>query len=233
MQSWVSFHDWHGNANIQTENHFITVNTKDKCTLWKHNERCDKFCSYYDTQYSFDVESVFSTGQTTSTLSNIEYVLECDLYENGSCINKHPLLDYNFNKAFIYNKEQVSGTLNLNLASKRMLSQVLLYPRVNSNSIDIEFHKEEQKYRFNQFWDVTRNRAEFNNNYVHPIVENTNGYRFELNPDYINYAKPLFERKKFRHNYNKVYLSKMPATGESMPEMRLKLVNTKTLNSPR
>lgn len=233
MQSWVSFHDWHGNANIQTENHFITVNTKDKCTLWKHNERCDKFCSYYGTQYSFDVESVFSTGQTTSTLSNIEYVLECDLYENGSCINKHPLLDYNFNKAFIYNKEQVSGTLNLNLASKRMLSQVLLYPRVNSNSIDIEFHKEEQKYRFNQFWDVTRNRAEFNNNYVHPIVENTNGYRFELNPDYINYAKPLFERKKFRHNYNKVYLSKMPATGESMPEMRLKLVNTKTLNSPR
>lgn len=235
LKCWVSFHDWHPNATIQTENHFITVTNPTKsnlCTLWKHNERCDRFCYYYNNQHSWDIEYPINNGQNTSTLSNIEYILESYKYD-ANCISTHHLLDYNFNRAYIYNTEQHSGLLKLNLATKNQISKILLYPKINGDSIDIEYHKEEQKFRFNQFWDICKNRAEFNNSFISMLLFDSNGYKFIPNPEYINYAKPPFERKKFRHNWNKVYLSRVNEQDEPMPHMIMKFSNAKNLISPR
>ena len=235
MKCWVSFHDWHPNSIIQTEKHFIGITnptTTRKCSLWKHNERCDKYCNYYDTQYSWDIEYIINNGQNTSVLSNIEYILESYVYD-ANCISSHHLLDYNFNRAYISNTEQQSGLLKLNIATKNKISMVLQYPKINSDSIDIEYHKEEQKFRFNQFYNIAKNRAEFNSNYISTHIYNANGYRYVPNPDYINYAKPPFERTRFRHNWHKVYLSRENKNDESMPHMILKFVNNKTLLSPR
>jgi hypothetical protein len=170
--------------------------------------------------------------QNTSTLSNVEYVLECYKYDD-KCSGKHHLLDYNFNKAFIYTTEQHSGELRLNLAAKNKLSQMLTYPKVNTAYIDIEYSKEEQKYRFNQFWDVTKDRSEFNTDYKFPILYEKNKYRYTPNQDYLNYKKPIFERKKLRNNWFKVYLSKEIENGDSMPNMIAKFFNNKELNSSR
>lgn len=233
MKGWVSFHDWHPNSIIQTENHFITIkNENNKSSLWEHNTRCDKYCRYYDTQYFWDIEHCVSNGQNVTTLSNIEYGLEAYLYDKN-CQTRHHLLEYNFNRAYIYNSEQVSGILNLNLAPKNQLSKMLYYPIVNTDSIDIEFHKVEQKFRFNQFWDCCKNRAEFNTSYVSTLLLENNGYKYTLNPDYIDYNKNIFQRKKLRHNWYKVYLRRQNTQDEDMPHMKIKLSNSKELISPR
>lgn len=234
-RGWISFHDWHPDSLIQTEDHVISIkhniNSK-KSSVWKHGYRCDKYCNFYDIQYSWDVEFVSSTGQNTSILSTIEYILESYLYDSN-CQTRHHLLDYNFNKAFIYNTEQTSGNLNLNLADKKQLSKVLYYPKINTNSIDIEFHKNEQKFRFNQFWDVTKDRAEYSTNYISLLRLENDGYHFGLNELSLDYKKNIYQRKKLRHNWHKIYLKRQNEQTESMPHMKLKLINSKELNSPR
>ena len=111
--------------------------------------------------------------------------------------------------------------------------------------------KEEQKYRFNQFRDVTNNRGEFPNgsgypptgplipgtttllgNYEENQIWNTqaNGYIQVLNPVNLNYNKDELQRKKFRHYNNFVKLIK---DNPQDVNMILKFVNMKSLNSPR
>lgn len=228
MKAFISFHDWHPDHTIQTEDTPLTVKNN---TVYKHNETCEHYCYFYEKQYPFTVEYVVNNGQSTSTLSSVEYSLECYKYFNN-CRDKHHLLDYNFNRAFIHNSEQVSGDLHLNLAAKNDITKVCSYPRVYDNYIDIQFSKVEQKYRFNQFWDITRNRAEFNSNYVPLLETQCNGYMYKPNDEYINYDKPLYERKKFRHNWNKIYLSRVDNDKE-MSKMIFKYINSKQILSTR
>jgi hypothetical protein len=89
---------------------------------------------------------------------------------------------------------------------------LLNYPRATTDYINILYAKEENKYRFNQFWDVTRDRSEFvASNLPDPVntpmfITEANGYKFKINPDYIDYFKPTLEHKKFRHHVNRVFL---------------------------
>ena len=48
--------------------------------------------------------------------------------------------------------------------SKNNVTLSLTYPKLNTTnfaSYDILFSKEESKYKFNQFWDITADRGEF------------------------------------------------------------------------
>jgi hypothetical protein len=101
--------------------------------------------------------------------------------------------------------------LQLVLRPKNNPVEMLKYPIVMNNSIDTLYSKEENKYRFNQFFDITSDRSEFMGQYTDPPnipMFNTepNGYKFEINPSYINYNKSPLERKKFRHHVNRVFL---------------------------
>ena len=171
---------------------------------------------------------------TTTTLRNVEYYLEAYKYStNGQ--DKFHLLDYNFDAAILYNSEQISGLLNLNLKSKTNPFMYLQYPSIAfGGSTDILFSKEEQKYRFDQFNDITKNRGEFNN--VENILITTlpNGYVWNVNPNSVDYYKPATQRKKFRHNNNKVFLRKNPVTitktgttGREDVKIIFKFINTK------
>jgi len=250
MQYWVSFHDWHPDFSIPTKDIFLT--TKNN-TIWKHNYICDKFCNYYGQQYGWEIEFPIASQQMTMTTRSIEYALECYRRNGNSCIDQHHVLDYNFDQAVIYNTEQVSGYLNLNLYPKNDINLSLQYPKLGSNfaSYDILFSKEEQKYRFNQFWDITRDRDEFpiGSNYppTGPLIpgttilqgnyssENTwitsqDGYNRILNPLNMDYTKPELQRKKFRHYLNFLNLKRKQCNDINMI---LKFSNTKTQFSPR
>jgi hypothetical protein len=233
-QSWVSFHDWHPNAILQEEKKFSSILTPltTASTIWKHNERCDAYSNFYNIQYPWEIEYVINNGPVTSILQNVEYSLECFKYST-ECVDKNHLLDYNFNEAILYNTEQISGVLKLNIASKNQISKVLNYPIINTNSIDIVFHKEEQKYRFNQFWDITNDRGEFSLNRPDVFITQPDGYHYIVNPTYVNYAKPPFERKKLRHNWHKVYLRRTNIQDDLQPKMIFKLANNKQIISPR
>jgi hypothetical protein len=251
MQYWISFHDWHPSMYLPNKGNFSTI---VKNGIWKHGYACNDFCNFYGEQYPFEIELPFITGQNITTLKSLEYYLECYRRDANYCVDQFHVLDYNFDQAVIYNSEQVSGYLNLNIFPKNNVTLSQQYPRLNQSnlqSFDILFSKEENKYRFNQFWDITRNRGEFPNGSGYPptgqLVPDTtvllgnyeenniwvtepNGYIKNLNQNSLDYAKPQMQHKKFRHYINFLNLSK---SDSRTTNMILKIINTKNQHSPR
>ena len=226
-KAWISFHDWHPTLLIPSNQSFISINNN---TFWRHNDRTDSYCNYYGLDYPFQVEYVVDTGQTVNTLKSIEYILESYVYDIDG-IDRFQLLDFNFDELTIYNTEQVSGALKLNMAPKDDPFARLAYPAVTAANINIMYEKVEQKFRVNQFWDVTADRGEYNVNVQRPIwLTGWDGYKRSLNPANLNYNKSVFERKKFRHYYNNVLFTRK-ISGNA--KMLMKISNNKNLFSPR
>jgi hypothetical protein len=223
---WLSFHDWHPTFILPSHRHFMTSNGSK---IWKHNDRCDLFCNFYGLDYPFEVEYIHSTGQEVAILKSIEYQLECYKYDNY-CRDLNHILDSNFDKAIVYNTEQISGMLRLNLKPKSDPVAILDYPIINTGSIDILYSKEENKYRFNQFYDVTKNRGEFLDNYQPMFLTDGNGYTREINDLYVTYTKNPLQHKKFRHYMSKVFLRK---TKSEDVKMLFKVSNNKITKSFR
>lgn len=226
-KSWISYHDWHPNLLIPSKTNFLSI---DNRVFWKHNYRCDLYCNYYGIDYPFEVEFTMVTPQMVNTIRNVEYFMEAYVY-NNNCYDRFHVLDFNFDEAIVYNTEQCSGLLRLNLSPKNNAPLIVNYPQVNPTFIDILFSKEEQRYRFNQFWDITTDRGEFN-----PIAQrmifNTeaNGYIRTLNPNNLNYNKFELERKKFRHYKHTVLLRRRICGANNM---LVSLANLKQLYSSR
>ena len=181
--------------------------------IWKHNVRCDLFNNYYEIQHPWEIELIESMGQSVNTIRSIEYQLEAYQYQpktdadgcviNFGCDDRWHDLMYNFDEAIIYNTEQVSGLLVLNQQTANV-NDSLTYPIINSTDIQILYSKVEQKYRFDQFWDITADRS-----VQEPIfITQLNGYIRDLNSSYMDYNKPELERKKFRHYTNNLILRK-------------------------
>jgi hypothetical protein len=200
--------------------------------IWKHNVRNDLFTNYYGQDYPWEISLIENSGQVVNTLRSIEYQMESYVYKNFNLPRPQQLigtdrwhdLDWNFDEAVIYNSEQVSGLLTLDLTPKNNIVLLNQYPIINATDIQILYSKEEQKYRFNQFWDVTDDRGEFTG-IERPIwVTSLNGYIKQLNAANLNYAKAAMQHKKFRHYYNVVVLRKN-VSGDR--KMLLKLNNSK------
>jgi len=225
-KEWISFHDWHPDLLLPGRKHFISTKGSG---MWEHNDRTDLFCNYYGVDYPFEVETLAATGQTTNTLKSIEYMLEVYKWDDDG-INKNHILDANFDRAYIYNTEQISGELRLNLKPKNDVRALIAYPIVTPTGIDILYSKEEQKYRFNQFWDITDDRGEFTNARRMMWETEPNGYIYNMNPFYVNYNKDQLQRKKFRHYYNRVLLKRL-VSGDN--NLHMKLLNVKNQYSMR
>lgn len=224
--AWISFHDWKPNAVLPSRSHFLTVKGND---IWKHNDRCDLFCNFYGTDFPFDVEFPFSTGQEVTTLRNLEYLLECYIYE-PDCSGRHHVLDFNFDRAMIFNSEQHSGMLLLQPKPKNHPYALLDTPAMNVNGVDTYFAKEENKYRINQFFDLTRNRSEFNDQYIPMWEQAPDGYHRQVNSRYITYSKHPLQRKKFRHYVSWALLRRVKC---GQVKMLLKVVGAKVIRSMR
>jgi len=247
---WISFHDWTPGLCMPGKTHF---NTTKKDGIWRHNDSCNDFCNFYGIQYPFEIEIPVVTGQNVTSMRSVEYILECYRKDHFLCVDQFHVLDYNFSHAVISNTEQTSGILNLNIFPKNNVVLSQTYPKLgaNADSFDVLFSKEENKYRFNQFWDITKDRGEFpeGSNYppTGPLVPGTtqllgnyaenkiwitepNGYEKNLNPLNLDYNKPITERKKFRHYMNFVKLIKDDSRDTNMI---FKIFNTKQQISQR
>ena len=247
---WISFHDWHPDVVMPSKNTFMT--TKEN-GIWQHNNSCNSYCNYYGIDYPFEVEIPMITGQTITTVKSIEYILECYKRSAFNCVDQFQVLDFNFDRAVVFNAEQVSGYLNLNPFPKNNITLSLDYPKYNPGnpSFDILFSKEENKYRFNQFWDITKDRGEFPIGATYPNttpvipgttilpgpytqenlwVTQSNGYIKTLNPVNLDYAKDPLQRKKLRHYLNLLHLRKEVSGNINMI---LKITNSKNQISLR
>ena len=254
MGVFLSFHDWHPDLAFSAKSNVFTVKGN---TIWKHNNACDDFCNFYGTQHPFEVEYPIVTGQSPTVIKSFEYILEAYRYSQFNCVDQFHVLDANFNQAVVSNTEQVSGYLNLNIFPKNNITLSLEYPKLNQSNLasyDILFSKEENKYRFNQFWDITKDRGEFPigsnypptgplvpgttkllGNYSDQFIWNTqpNGYIKTLNANNLNYAKPELQRKRFRHYLNYLFLSKLATQDERDINFILKIINSKNQASLR
>jgi len=224
--AWISFHDWHPEFMIPGRNYFMT--TKDN-GIWIHNKNCQSFCNFYGQDYPFEIEQIINTGQAVNTIRSFEYQLEAYRYK-PNCKDEYHVLDENFDRAVVYNSEQVSGMLNLRISPKNDPQGILDYPKINTASIDILYSKEENKYRFNQFYDITKDRGEFSG--VTRNVWNTspNGYIRTLNNFNLDYTKDAHQHKKFRHYNNRLFLRK---TVSGNNKLRIRLTNAKLNYSHR
>jgi hypothetical protein len=226
-RGWISHHDWHPNLLLPSKQTFMSIRDNG---IWIHNMVCNSYCNFYGVDYPFEVEFTAPTGQQVNTLRSIEYIMEAYRYAEN-CYDRFHVLDFNFDEAVVHNTEQCSGVLRLNLSPKNNPIALLQYPAINPTFIDILFSKEENKYRFNQFWDITDDRGEFNPSAQRMIWNTTaNGYVRVLNPANLNYNKLQLERKKFRH-YTTSVLLRRRVSGTT--KMLFMLANTKTLYSPR
>ena len=258
LSFFISFHDWHPDLTLVTKRNFFTTKQNE---IWQHDATCQSYCNFYGVQYPFEIEVPVITGQSITTIKSLEYALEC-YRRDIDCVDQFHVLDFNFDQLVIYNSEQVSGYMHLNPFPKNNVTLSLEYPK-QTTSIDIDpnlipvpgyeilFSKEENKYRINQFWDVTFDRGEFPQGAgyppTNPVIPGTtvmqgnysqlrlwetqsNGYIKTLNQNALNYNKPLLERKKFRHYLNFIKLSRRDSGDVNMI---LKIVNSKNQFSPR
>jgi len=234
IKAWISFHDWHPELVMPSINHFFTTISSTSGAgrlsgeIWRHNYRCDLYSNFYGIDYPWEIEITENTFGDVNTLRSIEYQLESYVYKgdlyNGCSDDRWHDLDFNFDEAIIHNSEQISGLLKLNLSPKEDPYGILQYPIINPGDIQILYSKEEQKYRFNQFWDITDDRGEFNNIQRSQFITQLNGYIKDLNAANLNYSKESLQHKKFRHYYNKVLLRRR-VSGDR--KMLMKLVNSK------
>lgn len=203
-KGFISWHDWHPDWVIQTDNHFMSV--KDK-GVWKHNESYDSFCNFYGVDYPFEIEFISNSGQKVEIARSFEYLLEVYHYKNFGRDRFH-MHHENFSHLIVSNTEQISPLLALNYNTSNPETN-LQYPKKNPNNLityDILFSKEENKYRINQFWDMVKDRGEFDLAENHLFPTDESGYKQVINPLAIDIDKPEEQRKKFRHYWNKFRL---------------------------
>lgn len=225
-QGWISHHDWHPNLLLPGKNTFLSILGDG---IWLHNVLCDSYCNFYGVDYPFEIEYQINTVQEVTTLRSVEYQLEVYKYANN-CFDRFHVLDFNFDEAVVFNSEQCSGLLRLNLSPENNPFAIIGYPIINPTFIDILFSKVEQKYRFNQFWDITDDRGEFSTAQRMIWITESNGYIKNLNPINLNYFKNSLQLKKFRH-YSQTCLLRRRISGDK--KMLILITNNKNLNSPR
>ena len=225
---WISFHSWEPTLLMPSSKHFFSILNN---SLWKHNELKNSYCNYYGQNYPWEIEFPVVSANQITVLKSFEYYLTVLKYVNDDKDPVH-ILDENFDRAVIYNSEQISGWLILKNKLKNDPLSIIANPKITPQGIEIYCSKEENKYRFNQFYDVTRNRGEF----TIPAPEvsmwttDCSGYKKIMNSKYIDIYKKPTEHKKFRHYGNTVLFKKNFSNDK---KMLLKLSNVKFNQSPR
>jgi hypothetical protein len=227
-KAFISWHDWHPDWVIQTDNHFLTVKGEK---VYKHNERFDSFCNFYEKDYPFEIEFVSNSGQQVQVARCLEYMLEVYNYKNFGRDRFHAHHE-NFSHLIVHNTEQMSPLLNLVHRTSNPELDIAFPMRdpVNNVSFNVLYSKEENKYRVNQFWDMVKDRGEFSTATNHLFPTDESGYRQVINPLAIDINKPEEQRKKFRHYWTKFRLIKNICKGN---KFITKLYNIKKLLSQR
>lgn len=225
-QAFVSWHDWQPDWIVQGEQHFFTIKFNQ---IWSHNNRCDSFCNFYNQDYPWQIEYLINNGGQVEVLRNIEYILESGIYYDN-CRYFHQILDDNFDTLVVHNLEQSSGTLGLKLRKRDDMSDILNYPTLTPEGWLVSYEKVEQKTRCNMFFDLVKDRGEYTKNNYPLWTYSPNGYIKTVTPEAINDGKNIYERKKFRNVWHKIYLSKKVSNNR---KYIFKLSNTNETQSPR
>jgi hypothetical protein len=196
-KGFVSFHDWHPDWTIQTETKFFTV---EDTLILKHNDRCDSFCEFNGVEYPYSLEWCVNSALQTHILGSVEVIHEAFTYKN-SCRDKILNSEF-FDQLEVYNNEQNSGKITL-IYGTDFLIQNQEYPIQKANFIEALYSHVENRFRVNQFSDITLDENEF-----HIHLNHEDGYTREYNPKALDYQKNPEDQKLLRSNANKIRFTK-------------------------
>jgi hypothetical protein len=220
IQQFVSFHDWNPKWIINSEKHFMSFQDGK---IWKHNDNCKSYCTYYDKPYPFEIEFVQSNQFAVNKFTNATWYLECFKYINDNCKDKNHQQFANFDTMVVYNTEQCSPLMNLVTKSKNPYE---LFPRTNSTGWDISCTKVENKYNVNEFADANKNRKLD----LNLINFDNNGWKRLINRNAIDISTSMQNKQLFRHYDTRVLLTKNESNDL---KMIFKLFLSGQIKSPR
>lgn len=189
-KSWISFYSFLPDYYVGLTTHFQTGN---KQGLWNHLLSPLRYQYFYDKLESYILEYTVDTLPQVSTVNSVTVIQDIqkfynntDFYSLGSANTSNKI---NFNKAFLYNKEQCSGMLHLVPEDPKNLSQRLKYPRINKDHIEVLYSHRENKFTFNGFWNANyaqNNQPIFSTDWK--LLKNSYFTDKVINPKAISYT---------------------------------------------
>lgn len=208
-KGWLSFHSFLPNYYVGLSTHFQSGNSSG---LWNHLLSPLTYQTYYNKlepyviEYSVDSLPVVSTVNSVTLYQDIQkFYNKTDFYSLGSSNSTNKI---NFNKAFLYNKEQCSGMLYLVPENPKDLSQRLKYPKLQSDHIEILYSHREQKFTFNGFWDLinwtSNNQPTFTTDWA--LTQNSYYVDKVFNPKAFNYQIRQGKQMPLRSTHCRVRL---------------------------
>lgn len=168
--------------------------------LWSHNVTNKSYQVYCGKLYPFIVE-VVSEPTIVNNISNcIEFDTEALRYHNqyDTSYNR----EITFNKAWVYNERQFSGELDLIVRNESDLFASSKYPKVEGNRQKILLTNNNNRWYFNQFWDIVNTQK----GDIPFILNKCNNVEKVPNIDVLNYYKPDLRRQEIRGKQTRVRL---------------------------
>ena len=209
LKSWISFHSFLPNAYVSFIDHFQTIT---QTGTWNHNLSPLTYQTYYNRFYPYIIEYAVNNAPNTHMVNSVTYNQDIhkyynrnDYYSLGSYNDKNTP---NFTKAIVYNKEQISGLINLIPQIPNDARQRLLYPRVSRFGTEVLLTKKDLKNTFNGFWDSTNNKENFQTLFSTKWADLSADYPIDkvVNPKAVITTTRLSGKQKIRSTFCKIRL---------------------------
>lgn len=205
--SWTSFHSYlplfyveHINTfdssikQLQVSNGNLTSIQK----IYTHNATNKSYQVFYGKLEPFIIEATSKQDLLNNNLNSVEYYCEAIRYHNDF----DPVYNSNktYNKVIVYNERQTTGLLNLNISNPNDLSEIIRYPKITPNGLDILVSNSENTWKFNTFYNVVKN----NSNNLPLFIYDCNHVNKQLNPLAISYTVSDLKKELIKGRMNKV-----------------------------
>lgn len=184
---------------MESSNDFFTTDvefTKTGC-IWEHLNSVNVYNSFYGSIHPYIIEYPFHYTYYDQILQSVKDYTKAYRYTADAKYSTAEYIetdeDY-FNKAIIYNGQQCTGLLKLELKPRRNLKAYMSYPKYNSDSKTITFAKSDNFYQYNNFWDVLKSKGD------NIFISSTPNLSIDkvLNQDNMDYSKRSFTKSTIR-----------------------------------
>lgn len=170
-------------------------------SFWVHGKDKTLFNRFYGRLDPYVLEMVFYYTVKDEILQGIiDYSRVYKYVGNSGEPDRISVEDAYFNKSIIYNDEQCSGIIVLNVPKKNDMRERISYPKYKEDRKEISVYKSDSLYLYNTFWSVTINKSLPN------FVKSCTPYYVdkELNQANMDYSRKDFKKERIRGKYVKV-----------------------------
>jgi len=153
-ESWISYYSFKPNYYITKENYFQTGYNFGEAGLWSHlKSNSQSFQVFQGTLYPFIVEAVLQSDLQTKQLEDVSWRIDTRRYEDEYNYAEY---DLNFDEVVVFNKGESTGLVKLIEHDEQNFSQLVNYPKHNTDHIEALSINEDYVWSFNTMFDNTK-----------------------------------------------------------------------------